>query len=142
MPVKSGDKIKVEYTGRLDDGSVFDQSAQGEPLEVEVGKEQLISGIEKALIGMELGEQKTITIPPKEAYGDVQDGLAAKVKRSQLPQDVELKPGMIMEVRSSDGKTSMNVTITDIESDQVTIDANHPLAGKELTFDLKVVEVV
>ncbi len=142
MPVKAGDKVKVEYRGTLEDGSTFDESTAGEPLEVVVGQEQLISGVEKALLGMEPGQTKIVTIGPEDAYGQVEEGLSTQVKREQLPMDVELKPGMIMEIRSSDGKQSMNVTITDIKDDQVTIDANHPLAGKTLNFHLKVVEIL
>ncbi len=142
MPVKVGDKIKVEYRGTLEDGTVFDESVQGKPVEVVIGQEQLITGVEKALMGMDPGQTKIVTIGPEEAYGQVDEALSTQVRRDQLPMDVELKPGTIMEIRSNDGKQSMTVTITAIKDDQVTIDANHPLAGKTLSFHLKVVEIL
>lgn len=142
MPAKSGDTVRVQYKGTLEDGAIFDESQEGQPLEVTLGQQQLIEGVENAIIGMEIGDEKTETIAPEQAYGPLQDGLAAEVERSQLPADVELKTGMIMEIRSQDGKTSMNVTITDVKEDKVTIDANHPLAGKTLIFELKLLEIV
>ncbi len=140
MAVKKGDKIKVEYTGTLDDGSVFDSSEKhGAPLEFEVGSGQIISGFENAVIGMKKGDEKKIKLSPSEAYGDANPQLIKQVPKAQLPK-AELKIGMILGVKLSNG-AQVPARITEVTDEIVTIDFNHPLAGKTLHFAIKVVEI-
>ena len=140
MPIKKGDKIKVEYEGKLEDGTVFDSSEKyGKPLEFEVGAGNLIKGFDAAVIGMEKGEEKEITIPSAEAYGDPNPNLVKKIPRDKLPKDKEPKAGMILALGTPDGK-QIPAKITDVTDKEITIDLNHPLAGKTLIFKVKVVE--
>ncbi len=139
--VKKGDKVRVDYTGAFDDGTVFDASEkQGQPLEFEVGSGQVIKGFDDAVVGMKKGEEKKIVIPAKEAYGEVRAELHKKVPRQQLPQDQEPKVGMILAVGLPNGQ-QFPARIVAVTKDDVTIDLNHPLAGKRLHFKIKVVNV-
>ncbi len=139
--VKKGDTIKVEYEGSLDDGTVFDASKNhGAPLEFEVGTGQVIKGFEEGVIGLKSGEEKTIIIKPAEAYGDLNPKMIQKVPRDKLPQDQEPKPGMVLLVSLPNGQ-QIPAKITDVDSNTVTIDLNHPLAGKTLHFKIKIVEI-
>jgi FKBP-type peptidyl-prolyl cis-trans isomerase 2 len=141
MPVKTGDKIKVEYTGTLEDGTVFDSSEkQGKPLEFEVGTKQVIKGFEDAIVGMEPGEEKEIKLEPKDAYGDPNSDLVKKVPRDKLPQE-DLQPGMMLVMKLPNGM-QMPAKIIEVGDAEVTIDLNHPLSGKVLNFKLKVVEIL
>ena len=141
MAIKKGDKVKIDYTGTFDDGTVFDASEKhGKPLEVEVGSGQIILGFDKALEGMEKGEEKEITIPPEEAYGHNNQELIKKIPRKQIPMDQEPKPGMMLALKTPEGK-QFPATITDVNDTEITIDLNHPLAGKTLHFKIKVVEI-
>ncbi|RLE46295.1 peptidylprolyl isomerase [Candidatus Woesearchaeota archaeon] len=141
MPVKKGDKIKVEYEGRLEDGTVFDSSkTHGAPLEFEVGGRKVIKGFDDGVIGMELNEEKEIRIEPKDAYGDRNPELIKKVPKDQLPKEHELKPGMMLLMGMPNG-AQLPVTITEVGDKEVTLDLNHPLAGKTLIFKVKVVEI-
>jgi len=141
MIVKKGSKVKVDYTGTFDDGTVFDASEkQGQPLEFEVGSGQVIKGFDEAVVGMEEGQEKEITIPPAEAYGEVKAELNKKIPRAQLPQDQEPKVGMVLAVGLPNGQ-QFPARIVAVTADDVTIDLNHPLAGKTLHFKIKVVEV-
>ena len=141
MPVKDGDKVKVDYEGKLEDGTVFDSSEkQGKPLEFQVGGKQVIPGFEKAVIGMEKGEEKEITLQPADAYGDPNPELVKKIPRDQLPRDEEPKTGMLLTVNLPDGM-QIPAKIMEVEDQEVTIDLNHPLAGKVLIFKVKVVDV-
>jgi len=141
MPVKNGDKIKVEYTGTLDDGTVFDSSENhGKPLEFEVGSGKIIKGFDKAVVGMKKGGEKEIKLKPEEAYGNPNPQLVKKVPREQLPKDKEIKPGMIMLVGLPNG-AQIPARITEVTEKEVTIDMNHPLAGKTLNFKIKVVDI-
>ncbi len=141
MAVKEGDKIKVEYTGTLEDGTEFDSTAKhgGQPLEFEVGSGQIIKGFDNAVMGMEKDEEKEITLQPDEAYGQPNPEMVKKVPRNQLPQDQEPKVGMILALGTPDGK-QFPAKITEVTDEEVSIDLNHPLAGKVLTFKIKVVE--
>lgn len=139
--VKKGDKVKVDYTGTLDDGTVFDASEKhGQPLEFEVGSGQVIKGFDDAVMGMKSGEEKKITLVAKEAYGEVRQELHKKIPRQQLPQDQEPKAGMILAVGLPNGQ-QFPARIIAVTKDDVTIDLNHPLAGKTLHFKIKVAEV-
>lgn len=141
MAVKKGDKVKVEYKGTLEDGTVFDSTEKnGEPLEFEVGSKQLIEGFEDAVIGMETGEEKEFKLVSDEAYGEYNDELVKQVPRDQLPQDKEIETGMIL-IMSLPNGIQIPAQIAEVTDDLVTLDLNHPLAGKDLTFKIKVLEV-
>lgn len=145
---KSGDKVKVHYTGKLEGGEVFDSSECHEsdcgcetgPLEFVIGEGQVIPGFEQAIIGMNPGDTKTVVIPVDEAYGERIDEMVAVVDRSEIPPDITLEVGNQLEVTQEDGQ-AFPVLITEVTDTTVTLDANHPLAGKELTFDLNLVEI-
>lgn len=140
--MKSGDKVKIEYKGTLKDGTVFDSSEkQGKPLEFEIGAQQVIQGFEDAIKTMKQGEEKKITLEPKDAYGEHDERLIKSIPRDQLPKDQEPKEGMVLLV-TLPNKQQIPAVITKVENDNVTIDINHPLAGKTLNFDLKLVGVV
>jgi len=141
MPIKKGDKVKVEYKGTLDDGTVFDSSEKhNKPLEFEVGAGQVIKGFENAMIGMENGEEKEIKIPPSGAYGDHNPQLIRKLPRDQLPKEKEIEPGMMLVVSLPNG-VQMPASILEVTDESVTIDFNHPLAGKVLNFKITVVGI-
>jgi peptidylprolyl isomerase len=137
----NGDTVQVHYTGKLADGTVFDSSAERGPLEFTLGAGQMIPGFEKAVFGMKVGEKKTVTIPADEAYGPYRDELVVEVPREKLPSDVTPEVGQQLGMRLPDGGTII-VTITDVsDNNTVTIDTNHPLAGKELTFEIELVKI-
>lgn len=138
--VKDGDTVKVHYTGTLKDGSVFDTSAEREPLEFTIGEGQLIPGFEKAVTGMEEGEKTKIDIPVEEAYGEAREDLIINVPKDQLPEDVEPEVGMQLQVNQPDGQP-VPVRIAEITDEELKLDANHPLAGKDLSFEIEVVEI-
>jgi peptidylprolyl isomerase len=137
---KSGDTVKVHYTGKLDDGTVFDTSSDGDPLEFKLGEEEVIPGFEAAVIGMQSGEQKTVSVPSADAYGPRADEMVAVVKRSELPPNISLEVGITLKIPREDGKFFM-VTVTGETEEEVTLDGNHPLAGKDLTFEIELVEI-
>lgn len=137
---KQGDTVQVHYTGTLNDGTVFDTSQNRDPLEFTVGAQQVIPGFEEAVQGMNPGETKTVTIPSDQAYGERRDDLLLKVDRSQFPDDVEPQIGMQLELRQQNGQ-SIPVQISKVEQDGITLDANHPLAGQDLTFEITLVNV-
>ncbi len=138
--VKNGDTVKVHYTGQLEDGSVFDSSVQREPLEFTLGQGQLIPGFEKAVVGLKVGDSTTANIPSAEAYGDPNPQMIIEVEKSQLPADLEPEVGVQLQLNQPDGQV-IPVQITKVEGENVTIDANHPLAGKDLTFNIELVEI-
>ncbi|MBN2457527.1 peptidylprolyl isomerase [Candidatus Woesearchaeota archaeon] len=142
MVIEKGNKIKVEYTGTMDDGTVFDSTEKqgGKPLEFEVGSGQVIKGFENALIGMDKGEEKEITLEPAEAYGHPNDELLKKVPKDKLPKEQEPKPGMMLLMGLPNG-SHVPAKIKEVDEENVTIDLNHPLAGKTLNFKLKVVDI-
>jgi peptidylprolyl isomerase len=137
---KAGDTVKVHYTGKLDDGSVFDSSVDREPLEFTVGEGQVIPGFEDAVIGMNTGDSKTTHIPAGEAYGLHRPEMVIEVERGMFPAEMDPQVDQQVQLRQSNGQ-SFVATITDITEDNVTLDANHPLAGKDLTFDIQLVEI-
>ncbi|WP_292410200.1 MULTISPECIES: FKBP-type peptidyl-prolyl cis-trans isomerase [unclassified Methanoculleus] len=139
--VKEGDTVKVHYTGKLEDGTVFDSSNEREPLEFTIGNGQIISGFEQAVIGMTPGETKTATIPPEEAYGPHREDMTLTVDREQFPEDINPEPGQQLQIQQPDGKAAI-VVVSDVSTSTVTLDANHPLAGKPLTFDIRLMDVV
>lgn len=137
---ESGNTVKVHYTGKLSDGAVFDTSMDREPLEFSIGNEQVIPGFEDAVIGMAPGEKKTITIPSGDAYGPHRSDLVVDIQKDQVPPDISPEPGLQLQLRQQDGSV-INVTVTNITDASVTLDANHPLAGKDLTFEIELVEI-
>jgi len=138
--VKNGDTVKVHYTGSLEDGSVFDTSQDREPMEFTLGSGQLIPGFEKAVEGMEKGESTKVTIPSEEAYGEPREDLIISVPRENMPDGVTPEVGMQLQVNQPDGQ-SIPVRITEIADEEVKLDANHPLAGKDLTFEIELMEI-
>jgi peptidylprolyl isomerase len=137
---KQGDTVKVHYIGKLADGSTFDNSHDQEPLEFTIGAGQVLPGFEGAVLGMEPGESKTLTIPSDDAYGAYDDEMLMEVDRSQLPSKIEPQVGQQLQVRQPDGET-FSVIVAEIETETVTLDANHPLAGKDLTFEIMLVSI-
>ncbi len=137
---KNGDTVKVHYTGTLEDGTVFDSSKERDPLQFTLGKGQLIKGFEEAVIGMSVGETKSLRIPSDEAYGSHREDLLLKFNKSDFPPDIEPKGGLVINLVSPDGRNLL-ATITEISGDSITLDANHPLAGKDLTFNIDLVEI-
>ncbi|RLB33229.1 MAG: peptidylprolyl isomerase [Deltaproteobacteria bacterium] len=138
---KIGDRVKVHYTGKLEDGRVFDSSRKREPIEFVIGEGEVIQGFEDGVVGMEVGASKTITIPPEEAYGPRIEQLVVDVKKEDFPPHINPAVGQHLQIKQQDGNF-VNVTITDIAGDTVTLDANHPLAGYTLIFEIELVEVI
>ncbi len=138
---KKGDKVKVNYTGKFDDGAVFDSSVGRDPLEFTVGEGQVIPGFEGAVIGMNIADSKTVRIPAAEAYGLPHEELVMVVSRTEFPEDLNPSVGDQLQLSDPTGQV-MIVTVTETSDESVTMDANHPLAGKDLTFDIELVEIV
>ncbi len=136
----SGDSVKIHYTGKLEDGTEFDSSAGRDPLEFQLGSGQVISGFDKAVEGMAVGESKSVKIPPEDAYGPHEDRMVQDVPKSALPEELTPVEGMALQSRSKDGKTT-RLTVTAVNEDTITVDANHPLAGKALEFDIELVAI-
>lgn len=139
--VKQGDKVQVHYTGKLGDGSEFDSSKGREPLEFEVGSQQVIKGFEEAVVGLKEGDTKTVDISSNEAYGPRMDEMVLKVEKSKLPEDFTPQMGQQLQLPQENGQNVI-VTVTEITDDHIELDANHPLAGKDLTFDIELVKIV
>ncbi len=138
---KSGDTVKIHYTGVLDDGTQFDSSAGRDPLEFEVGSGQVIPGFDQAVDGMSVGEKISVTIQPADAYGERHEQAVQEVPRSALPNDIEPEVGMALQSMSPDGQAMM-FTVAAVSEDSITVDGNHPLAGQVLNFDIELVDIV
>ncbi len=138
--VKENDTVEVHYTGKLVNGQVFDSSLEREPLQVQLGQGQLIPGFEKALVDMAVNEKKTVTIPKEEAYGDIHDELFQKVLKTELPEDIKPEVGMGLVGASPDGQQQQFI-IAQVNDDDIIINANHPLAGQDLVFDLELIAI-
>lgn len=138
---KQGDTVRVHYTGKLDDDSVFDSSYErDEPLEFTVGSQQVIPGFDEAVVGMEPGDTKQVRLEPDEAYGEHEDDHVVEVEKERLPDDVDAEVGLRLQLQHEDGET-IPVTLTEVSGETVTLDANHPLAGEALTFEIELVEI-
>ena len=137
---KSGDTVHVHYTGKLEDGTIFDTSDGRDPLPVELGARQVIPGFDEAITGMAVGDKKTVTISCDEAYGQHSDDLTFLVPLENLPPGYDPKVGEVMRMETKEGQ-QMNVIITEVDEDQVRMDANHPLVGKDLIFDIELVKI-
>lgn len=140
MQAKHSNTVKVHYTGKLEDGTVFDSSFNREPLEFTIGQEQVIPGFEEAVVGMNPGESKTVEIPADQAYGPYRQDMVIAVGRDQFPPDLEPEVGQRLQVRQADGQVTV-VTVIEAAEEQVLLDANHPLAGQSLTFEIELVDV-
>jgi peptidylprolyl isomerase len=138
--VKDGDEVKVHYRGTLADGTEFDSSHEREPIGFTTGQGQVIQGFERAVVGMETGESQRVIIPCEEAYGERREDLVAQVRRSEVPENIELKTGLKLKLMQPDGGPAV-VVVTGMDEETVTLDGNHPLAGQDLTFDITIVAV-
>ena len=137
---KKGDSVKVHYKGTLTSGEQFDSSEGREPLEFTVGAGQMIAGFDAAIPGMIVGEKKTIVIAPENAYGQKNEDAIIEFPKSNIPADMKLEPGMKLQLRNEAGHP-VPVTVTEVKDDIIILDANHELAGKELIFDIELVEI-
>jgi len=138
---KSGDKVRVHYEGQLSDGTIFDSSLEREPIEFILGQDTVIPGFEQAVIGMKAGESKDVSIPPEEGFGEYSEELVVNIEKTILPPEINPELGMQLEV-SSEEETPRVFTIADIAEDSITLDGNHPLAGKEIAFKITLLEIV
>jgi peptidylprolyl isomerase len=138
---KQGDTVRIHYTGTLDNGTQFDSSLDSDPLEFTLGENTVIPGFETGVEGMQVGEQKKIHIPVEAAYGHRNEALIEEVPLMHFPDDLTLEVGMHLQAQSPNGE-QFNVIVTDLSQQNATIDANHPLAGEALNFDLELLEIV
>jgi len=138
--VKDGDTVKIHYTGKLENGKVFDNSREREPFDFVVGTGEVMPGIERGVIGMETGDTKSIEIPPEEAFGPRRDDLVVEVEKNKLPENITPTMGQRLQMKQQDGGL-IDLIITDVSQETITLDANHPLAGQTLFFDLELVEI-
>jgi len=138
--VKIGDTVHIHYTGTLADGETFDSSAGRDPLEFTVGSGQIIPGLDAAIAGMGVGDTKTVEVPADQAYGAVEPGGRQSVPRAEIPDDIPLDPGTQLQVQTPQGQ-EMRVMVVDVTETEVTLDANHPLAGRDLTFAIELVAI-
>lgn len=137
---KPGDTVRIHYTGKLNDGTKFDSSAGKDPLEFALGSGQVIPGFDNAVDGMRVGDTKTVTIPPEEAYGPKHEQLVQEVPKSALPPNLTPEVGMQLKSQTPDGRT-MHLVVTEVAEKKITVDGNHPLAGEDLTFDIELVAI-
>lgn len=134
----NGDTVHVHYTGTLDDGTIFDSSVERAPLEVTLGAGQVIPGFEEALFGMTEGDKKSVTLAPEAAYGAHNPQMVHEVERARIPPEVSLEPGIVLQAEDGNGN-QLQFTVVALDDENVTLDANHPLAGKALTFAMELV---
>jgi len=139
--VKKGDTIRVHYTGKLEDGQEFDSSLKKDPLQFEVGAGSVIKGFENAVVDLKPGDKKIVTIVPEEAYGERDENLLIKMPKKSVPEGVTPEVGMRLQLVNQQGQ-AMPVVVTEVLDDSLRLDANHPLAGKTLVFDIEVVEIL
>ncbi|MGN1038142.1 MAG: peptidylprolyl isomerase [Mailhella sp.] len=139
MPIKNGDTVSVHYIGTLNDGSEFDRSREGSPLRFKVGSGQVIPGFDKAVLGHEAGDRFSVTIPAAEAYGEKQDQLLFSVPLDQVPPSIKPQAGMMLHVATDQGE--LEVSVHQVTETHIVLDANHPMAGKDLTFALEIVSI-
>lgn len=136
----TGDNVKVHYKGSLDDGSVFDSSEGREPLAFQVGSGQVIKGFDDAVTGLEVGQSRTVRMPPEEAYGPVQEGLVVEVPKDELPEGMPMELGMQLQAQNPDGQMVV-LSLVEVKENTVMLDGNHELAGQALTFEVELVEI-
>lgn len=138
--IENGKTVKVHYKGTLADGTIFDSSEDRDPLEFLTGAEQVIPGFEAAVVALEVGETKTLTLASADAYGDHDQDMVGMVPRDSIPDDMDIEVDMMLQMETEDGV--MPIRVVEIAEDSVTLDANHPLAGEALTFEVTLVEIV
>ena len=138
---QNGDTIAVQYTGKLDDGTVFDSSVGKDPLQFTIGTGTVIPGFENAVVGMGTGDSKTVVIPAEEAYGEHNPDLVMVFDREQIPPELPVEVGQQLQLHQDNGN-AVPVVVTDMSASEVTLDANHPLAGEDLTFDIQLVAII
>ena len=142
MPeVKTGDVVRVNYTGKLTDGTQFDSSSDRGPLQFRVGAGEIIAGLDRQVSGMEVGHKTTVTVPAAEAYGQRDEAQVQSLPREAIPEEIELAEGTRLQAQTPDGR-QIGLTVIEHDEQKVTVDANHPLAGKDLVFDIEVLEIV
>ena len=139
--VKAGDTVRIHYTGTLSDGTVFDDSEGREPLQFTVGSGEIIPGLDQAMEGMEVGDSKNVEVPADQAYGPVDPNARQTIPREQVPENIPLDIGTRLQLQDPEGRT-MPVTVAEVSEEAVVLDANHPLAGQDLTFKVDLVEKV
>lgn len=137
---QAGDRVVVHYTGRFEDGTVFDTSRDESPVEFHLGTGQVIPGFEQAIVGMRPGEQRTARLPPENAYGTPRDDLRFRVPRANLPEGLAPEVGQVLEMRDAEGAAAP-VVVVEADAETVTLDANHPLAGRTLVFDIELLNI-
>ena len=137
---KVGDTVKIHFTGKLQDETVIETSKDRDPLEFTIGDGNVIPGLEQGVIGMAAGDKKTIAISPEDAFGQPQEDLLVDINKSEFPKDVELKAGAYLNIESSDGK-EFKAKVVEIKEEMVTLDANHPLAGATINYDVELIEI-
>jgi len=138
---KHGDTVKVHYTGKLKNGKIFDTSKERDPLEFTLGENQVIPGFEEGIIGMNPGETKTVSMSPDKAYGPKREDLIAEIPKDKLPPDMKPEVGQRLQAQQQDGQT-IPIVITQVSDTAITVDANHPLAGEDLTFEIQLVTII
>ena len=138
---KRGDRVKVHVVAKLKNGKIFDSTNNKEPLELTIGQGKFIRGLEEAIIGMAPGEKKTLDLPPEQAFGPYRDGLTIKVDKKSIPPQIKPKVGMELEMKRGESEKT-RVRITEVDSTTITVDANHPLAGEKLVFDIELIELI
>ena len=140
IQAKSGDTVKIHYTGTLDDGTQFDSSADREPLQFTLGSGQVITGFDMAVEGMAVGDKKSVSISAENGYGPHHEQMVQEVRKSALPEDLEPTEGMMLQASKADGET-IKIMVVAVKDDTIMVDGNHPLAGKTLNFDIELVEI-
>lgn len=135
--IKAGDQVQIHFTGRFTDGTVFDSSEGRSPLEFTAGGDEVIAGVSQAVIGMKIGDSKTVQIPPTQGFGDRNPDQVQRVDRNLLPPDVQV--GTALQAQSEDGKQSFTVWVAELDDQTALLDANHPLSGRDLEFDIELV---
>ncbi len=140
MSISEGDTVQIEYTGKLKDGTVFDQTEEGQPFQFTVGSGDIIPGFEEAVKGMEADEEKTVDIKASDAYGERDESRVQQYSRESLPDDFEPQKGQVLALQDEEGR-QIPVSVVDFTDETITVDLNHPLAGEDLIFDIKIVDV-
>ena len=141
VKAKTGDTVKIHFTGKMQDDTVVETSKERGPLEFKIGEGNVISGLEQGIIGMQVGDKKTLTISPQEAFGVPRQELMVELNKDEIPEGIKLAVGIHLDIQASDGQT-FKVKVVDVKEDTVTLDANHPLAGVTLIFDVELIEIV
>ena len=138
---KTGDTVMLHYIGKYKDGRIFDSSMERDPIPVEIGAGEIIKGLEKVVVGMQAGEKKTVTVKPEEGYGNYNENLLTEMPKERIPEDISPEKGMILQLADKKGLT-LQVVVDEVLDKSIRLDANHPLAGKDLVFDIEVVKIV